>query len=162
MFVGQVDRGMKERGAFQEIDYRAVFGSMTKWTAEIDDGSRMAEFVSRAFHQASAGRPGPVVLALPEDMLSDQVEIPDAPAFSAIEPAPQPLKTFNLLPFSQQPNNHSSSLAGPGGRLRPAPTSGNSQKHTNCPSSPAIAGCRCSIHCIRNMLAISESARIPS
>ncbi len=106
MFVGQVDRGMKERGAFQEIDYRAVFGSMTKWTAEIDDGSRMAEFVSRAFHQASAGRPGPVVLALPEDMLSDQVEIPDAPAFSAIEPAPSPedLQSLSaLLAAAEQP-----------------------------------------------------------
>lgn len=88
MFVGQVDRGMKERGAFQELDYRAVFGSMTKWTAEIDDGKRMAEFVSRAFHQACAGRPGPVVLALPEDMLSEEVETADAPAFVAVEPAP--------------------------------------------------------------------------
>ncbi len=88
MFAGQVDRGMKERGAFQELDYRAVFGSMTKWTAEIDDGKRMAEFVSRAFHHACAGRPGPVVLALPEDMLSDKVEVADAPAFVAVEPAP--------------------------------------------------------------------------
>ncbi len=88
MFVGQVDRGMKERGAFQEMDYRAVFGSMTKWTAEIDAPSRMAEFVSRAFHQAMAGRPGPVVLALPEDMLSEPVDIPDAPAFVPVEPAP--------------------------------------------------------------------------
>ncbi len=88
MFVGQVDRGMKERGAFQELDYRAVFGSMTKWTAEIDNPRRMAEFVSRGFHQATAGRPGPVVLALPEDMLSEVVDVPDAPAWQPIEPAP--------------------------------------------------------------------------
>ncbi len=88
MFVGQVERRMRERGAFQEMDYRAVFGSMTKWTAEIDDPSRMAEFVSRAFHQATAGRPGPVVLALPEDMLSEQVDVSDAPPWQAVEVAP--------------------------------------------------------------------------
>ena len=88
MFVGQIDRGMKERGAFQEMDYRAVFGSMTKWTAEIDEPSRMAEFVSRAFYQATAGRPGPVVLALPEDMLSECVDIPNAPEWRQVEPAP--------------------------------------------------------------------------
>ena len=88
MFVGQVDRKMKERGAFQELDYRAVFGSMTKWTAEIDDPARMAEFVSRAFHQATAGRPGPVVIALPEDMLSEMVEVEDAPPAKDVEIAP--------------------------------------------------------------------------
>lgn len=88
MFVGQIDRGMKERGAFQELDYRAVFGSMTKWAAEIDDPQRMPEFVSRAFYQATAGRPGPVVLALPEDMLSETVEVDDAPAFQSVEIAP--------------------------------------------------------------------------
>ncbi len=99
MFVGQVDRGMKERGAFQELDYRAVFGSMTKWTAEIDDPSRMAEFVSRAFHQATAGRPGPVVLALPEDMLSEKVDVPDAPAWKPVETAPgaEDLKQIEAL-----------------------------------------------------------------
>ena len=88
MFVGQVDRGMKERGAFQELDYRAVFGSMTKWTAEIDDANRMVEFVSRAFHQATAGRPGPVVIALPEDMLSEIVDVADGPAWREVETAP--------------------------------------------------------------------------
>ena len=106
MFVGQVDRGMKERGAFQELDYRAVFGSMTKWTAEIDDGSRMAEFVSRAFHQACAGRPGPVVLALPEDMLSEKVDVADAPAFVSVEPSPSPEdidKLSELIARSKSP-----------------------------------------------------------
>ncbi len=88
MFVGQVDRSLKERGAFQELDYAAVFGSMTKWTAEISDPARVAEFVSRAFHQATAGRPGPVVLALPEDMLSEVVEIANAPAWQPVEVGP--------------------------------------------------------------------------
>ena len=65
MFVGQVARDMREREAFQELDYRAVFGSMTKWATEIDDPARMPEIVSRAFHTAGNGRPGPVVVACP-------------------------------------------------------------------------------------------------
>src|ERR1700747_2935899 len=73
MFVGQVETSVREREAFQELDYRAVFGSMTKWTVEIDDPNRIAEFVSRAFYTASGGRPGPVVVALPRDMLSKRV-----------------------------------------------------------------------------------------
>src|SRR5919197_5764112 len=69
MFVGQVAREMREREAFQELDYRAVFGSMAKWATEIDDPARIPEIVSRAFYTACNGRPGPVVVALPEDML---------------------------------------------------------------------------------------------
>src|SRR5499425_3120303 len=65
MFVGQVGRRMRGREAFQELDYRAVFGSMTKWTTEIDDPARVPEIVSRAFHMAANGRPGPVGDALP-------------------------------------------------------------------------------------------------
>ncbi|CAN5467416.1 thiamine pyrophosphate-binding protein [soil metagenome] len=78
MFVGQVDRSMHERGAFQELDYRAVFGSMTKWTVEIDDPARIPELVSRAVHLCQSGRPGPVVLALPEDMLVEKARAVDA------------------------------------------------------------------------------------
>jgi acetolactate synthase I/II/III large subunit len=82
MFVGQVARDMKEREAFQELDYKAVFGTMAKWVVEIDRAERIPEIVSRAFHVATQGRPGPVVIALPEDMLTDHVEVADAPAFS--------------------------------------------------------------------------------
>ena len=71
LFVGQVARNMREREAFQEIDYRRMFGQVAKWVAEIDTPDRIAEFVSRAFHVACSGRPGPVVLALPEDMLTE-------------------------------------------------------------------------------------------
>ncbi|MGD1876409.1 MAG: thiamine pyrophosphate-binding protein [Kiloniellaceae bacterium] len=76
LFIGQVGRGMTEREAFQEIDYRRMFGQMAKWVAEIDDARRIPEMVSRAFHTATSGRPGPVVLALPEDMLSTPVAPP--------------------------------------------------------------------------------------
>jgi acetolactate synthase I/II/III large subunit len=88
MFVGQVARDMREREAFQELDYRAVFGSMTKWATEIDDPARVPEIVSRAFHTATNGRPGPVVVSLPEDMLTERVAVDDAPPFATIETSP--------------------------------------------------------------------------
>jgi acetolactate synthase I/II/III large subunit len=72
LFVGQVGRGMRDREAFQEIDYRRMFGQMAKWVAEIDSAERVPEYVSHAYHTAMAGRPGPVVLSLPEDMLDDR------------------------------------------------------------------------------------------
>ncbi|PPD45944.1 MAG: thiamine pyrophosphate-binding protein [Methylocystis sp.] len=88
LFVGQIERSNRERGAFQEVDYRAMFGGHTKWTAEIDDGSRMSEYVSRAFHMAPGGRPGPVVLALPKDMLEERAPHRPCPAAAVIETAP--------------------------------------------------------------------------
>jgi acetolactate synthase-1/2/3 large subunit len=84
LFVGQVARSMRDREAFQELDYRAVFGSLAKWATEIDDPARIPEMVSRAFHTACNGRPGPVVIALPEDMLGERVNVTDARPF---EPA---------------------------------------------------------------------------
>ena len=70
IFVGQVGTDMKGREAFQEIDYRAVFGTMAKWATEIDDVGRIPEILARAWVTATTGRPGPVVIALPEDMLT--------------------------------------------------------------------------------------------
>ena len=70
LFIGQVARGMSEREAFQEIDYRRFFSPIAKWAGQIDDPARISEFVNRAYHTAVNGRPGPVVLALPEDVLS--------------------------------------------------------------------------------------------
>jgi acetolactate synthase I/II/III large subunit len=88
MFVGQVAREMREREAFQELDYRAVFGTMVKWATEIDDPARIPEIVSRAFHVAMNGRPGPVVVALPEDMLMERVAVADALAAEQVETWP--------------------------------------------------------------------------
>ena len=78
LFVGQIERGMREREAFQEMDYRAVFGTQAKWVTEIDQVERIPELVSRAFHIATSGRPGPVVIALPEDMLVEAAAVADA------------------------------------------------------------------------------------
>jgi acetolactate synthase I/II/III large subunit len=88
LFVGQIAREMREREAFQELDYRAVFGSIAKWATEIDDPARIPELISRAFHAATGGRPGPVVIALPEDMLTERIAVPDAPAFEPLETWP--------------------------------------------------------------------------
>ncbi|WP_330083003.1 thiamine pyrophosphate-binding protein [Methylocystis iwaonis] len=90
LFIGQIERSNRDRGAFQEVDYRAMFGGQTKWTAEIDDGARMAEYVSRAFHVALGGRPGPVALALPKDMLDERVLPRPCPAAAVVETSPGP------------------------------------------------------------------------
>ncbi|MGE3149083.1 MAG: thiamine pyrophosphate-binding protein [Pseudorhodoplanes sp.] len=88
LFIGQIARGMREREAFQEMDYRAVFGSVAKWATEIDEAARIPEIVSRAFHEATNGRPGPVVIALPEDMLTETSEVADAAGFAPVETWP--------------------------------------------------------------------------
>jgi len=85
LFVGQIGREMGEREAFQELDYRAVFGSVAKWATQIDDPARIPELISRAFYVAAGGRPGPVVIALPEDMLLERLAVADAPAFEPVE-----------------------------------------------------------------------------
>ncbi|PSC03334.1 thiamine pyrophosphate-binding protein [Alsobacter soli] len=85
MFVGQIARDMRGRGAFQEMDYRAVFGTMAKWATEIDEVERIPEVVSRAFHVAMQGRPGPVVIALPEDMLLEAAAVQAGPRVEPVE-----------------------------------------------------------------------------
>ena len=85
MFVGQIENGMRGRGAFQEMDYRAFFGSTAKWVTEIDDPARIPEIVSRAFHVAMQGRPGPVIIALPEDVLIETAAVAAGPRVEAIE-----------------------------------------------------------------------------
>ncbi len=90
LFIGQVARDQVEREAFQEIDYRRMFGQMAKWVVEVDDAARLPELLSQAFHRATNGRPGPVVVALPEDMLTDRVAVADAGPARRIEAAAAP------------------------------------------------------------------------
>lgn len=90
LFVGQVGTDMTGREAFQELDYRAVFGTMAKWVVEIDRAERIPELLSRAWVTALSGRPGPVVVALPEDMLTALTgAAPLAGPVTVHEPAPQ-------------------------------------------------------------------------
>ena len=90
LLIGQIGRDTAEREAFQELDYRRFLSEVTKWTAEIDDARRIPEFVHRAFMTATSGRPGPVALALPEDMLADVVEAEDGRPYSPTEAWPSP------------------------------------------------------------------------
>lgn len=77
LLVGQVERPFRTREAFQEVEYRQMFGPLAKWVAEVDDPARLPEYVARAYAAAVGGRPGPVVLAVPEDMLADVATVPD-------------------------------------------------------------------------------------
>ncbi len=90
LFVGQVGREMMEREAFQEMDFRRFFGQVSKWSAEIQDPGRIPELVSRAFHVATSGRPGPVMLSLPEDMLTELSGVGDARTYRAVQAHPGP------------------------------------------------------------------------
>jgi acetolactate synthase-1/2/3 large subunit len=88
LLVGQVSSVQEEREAFQEIDYRRMFGPLAKWVAQIDHPDRIPELIARAYTTACAGRPGPVVLALPEDMLAAVSDAADAPPFHRIQASP--------------------------------------------------------------------------
>jgi acetolactate synthase-1/2/3 large subunit len=86
LLIGQVASDQFDREAFQEVDFRRMFGQLAKWVAQIDRVDRIPEYVARAFATACSGRPGPVVLALPEDMLSSEVDAPDARPFRPVQP----------------------------------------------------------------------------
>jgi acetolactate synthase-1/2/3 large subunit len=106
LLVGQIARGSTDREAFQEVDYRRVFGGLAKWAAQIDQVDRVPEYIARAFHVATSGRPGPVVLALPEDMLSETTEVGDARPYVAVQAAPQPgdvVRLKQLLEAAERP-----------------------------------------------------------
>jgi acetolactate synthase-1/2/3 large subunit len=99
LFVGQVGSDAVEREAFQEIDFRRMYGQMAKWVASIDRADRVPEYVNRAFHTAVAGRPGPVVLALPEDMLTATANVADTSAYQrvAAHPGPQDMEKLRAM-----------------------------------------------------------------
>jgi len=106
LFIGQVARDQAEREAFQEIDYRRMLGPLTKWVAEIPSANRIPEFVSRAFHTAVSGRPGPVALALPEDMLTETADAMDSKRYVRVEAAPRPqdmARVAEILSAAQRP-----------------------------------------------------------
>jgi acetolactate synthase I/II/III large subunit len=88
LFIGDIDRGTRDREAFQEVDFPAMFAPLAKWATRIEDARRIPEYVARAYATAMSGRPGPVVIAIPEDMLADSVEAGDRPAI--ITPAQPP------------------------------------------------------------------------
>ncbi|PZP36812.1 MAG: thiamine pyrophosphate-binding protein [Roseateles depolymerans] len=100
LFIGQVASDQRDREAFQEVDYRQMFGpgtlGMAKWVGEVHDAERLPEYVARAFHTAMQGRPGPVVLVLPEDMLTQAITAPVLPLARPAEAAPAPAALAEL------------------------------------------------------------------
>src|SRR3954465_1213196 len=106
LLVGQARRDVLDREAFQEIDYRRMFGQLSKWVAQIDDARRIPEYVSHAFHTAMSGRPGPVVLALPEDMLEEQAvakAVPPAQRIAASPSQEQMARLRSMLSAARRP-----------------------------------------------------------
>ncbi|MES2900743.1 MAG: thiamine pyrophosphate-binding protein [Pseudomonadota bacterium] len=88
LFIGQVGQDFMDREAFQEIDYRRMFGQMAKWVTQIDRAERIPEYLARAFQVATSGRPGPVVLALPEDMLITTAAVADTRRYQPVQASP--------------------------------------------------------------------------
>lgn len=107
MFVGQIGTDMRGREAFQEVDYKAVFGTMVKWAVEIDDVERIPEVLARAWKTAVTGRPGPVVIALPEDMLTTPTDKPaliGLTSYPEAHPAPDSVaKVRRILSEAKRP-----------------------------------------------------------
>ncbi|HEY5756011.1 MAG TPA: thiamine pyrophosphate-binding protein [Steroidobacter sp.] len=106
LLIGQVGTDFMEREAFQEIDYRRMFGPMSKWVAQIDRTDRIPEFIARAYQVATSGRMGPVVLALPEDILSGTAAVADARPWQRVESAPSPealARLSQMLGEAQRP-----------------------------------------------------------
>lgn len=106
LLVGQVGRAMMDREAFQEVEFRQMYAPLCKWVSQIDDPARIPEMVARAFHVATSGRPGPVVLALPEDMQKEMAAANDARRYVSTQPAPDPAamtQMRELLAGAKQP-----------------------------------------------------------
>jgi acetolactate synthase I/II/III large subunit len=107
LFVGQIETGMRGREAFQEVDYRAAFGPLAKWAVEIDAADRVPELVARAWVTATTGRPGPVVVALPEDMLTavtHAAAVTAPPRIAPAQPDPTALaEALDLLSGAERP-----------------------------------------------------------
>ena len=160
VFVGQVGRDMREREAFQELDYRAVFGSMAKWATEIDDPARIPEMVSRAFHTACNGRPGPVVIALPEDMLIERAMVPDAKAFEPVEIWPGLTDMSRLQKLLWAAKRPVVLIGGSRWSEQPAPRWRALPSASRCRSPPPSAARICSTRCIPVTPATSASGPI--
>jgi acetolactate synthase-1/2/3 large subunit len=106
LFIGQVGNDFTDREAFQEIDYRRMYGQMAKWVAQIDRADRIPEYIARAFQVATSGRPGPVVLALPEDMLTTRAAVADTRAYQPVQASPSAAQIDTLrrmLAAAQKP-----------------------------------------------------------
>ena len=140
LFIGQVGSSAFDREAFQEVEFRTMFAPLCKWVAQIDRADRIPEYVSRAFYTATSGRPGPVVLALPEDVLSARLAVADARPYVKVEPhatADDVNHTLRLLAGARQPLL----IVGGGGWTQQA--SHDLQRFVETHHLPVVASFRC-------------------
>jgi acetolactate synthase-1/2/3 large subunit len=114
LLIGQVGRDMLDREAFQEVDYKQMFGGLAKWVAQIDSPDRVPEYIARAFRVATSGRPGPVVLALPEDMLTTTVTVADARPYTPTQAEITPAQVADLTKLLAQAERPMLLLGGSG------------------------------------------------
>ncbi|NKB22593.1 MAG: thiamine pyrophosphate-binding protein [Alphaproteobacteria bacterium] len=114
LLVGQVGRAMMDREAFQEVNFREMYAPLSKWVTQIDDPNRIPEVMSRAFHVATSGRPGPVVIALPEDMQKEKASVNDAIRYTPINAAPPPESMIQLKEMLGKAKNPFVILGGSG------------------------------------------------
>lgn len=140
LFVGQVGRDFREREAFQEMDYKAFFGDTAKWVASIDDPSRVQEFVTRAWRTALSGRPGPVVLVLPEDALTERVAAEPLSLSDMAEPAPTPDAMAGLRKLLAEARQPLMVVGGPGWS---AGCAAQAEALATAWSLPVVASFRC-------------------
>ena len=163
LFIGQIERAFRDRDAFQEMDYRAFFGSIAKWATEIDDAHRVPEIVSRAFHLAMEGRPGPVVVSLPKDMLTEPFDRRCRAASEPIEtfPGAAAMASIRRSPGGRAPADRNFGRHALERRRRFSPC-GASPNGSNCRSRQATGAALCSTLCILVTPAISGSGRTPS
>ena len=140
LFIGQVGRAALDREAFQEVEFRLMFAPLCKWVAQIERADRIPEYVSRAFQIATSGRPGPVVLALPEDILAEKVAVSDARPYQPIAPEASVnavAQTLQLLRAAQRPLM----IVGGGGWT--AQASQDLQTFAEAHDLPCVASFRC-------------------
>jgi hypothetical protein len=131
LFVGQAAQDHLDREAFQEVDFRAMFTPLAKWAAEIRDADRIPEYVARAFHVATSGRPGPVVLSLPEDVLSGECNTPATRRYQKSEPTAsrEAVKRAHAM-LMRAENPFVVTGRARAGMRKPSPTSANSPKRS--------------------------------
>lgn len=138
LFIGDVDRGTRDREAFQEIDFPAMFGPIAKWAAKIDDARRIPEYISRAWTVAMSGRPGPVVLALPEDMLLDEVVAVDRPRVMPVVQACDPFQLHALQEMLDAAERPLAIIGGAGWSARAADSFGTWAERSRLPVAAAF------------------------
>jgi acetolactate synthase-1/2/3 large subunit len=162
IFIGQVPNEFAEREAFQEIDYRRMYGQMAKWVGQIDRVERIPEYVSRAFHTAVAGRPGPVVLALPEDTLFSEAAVADVSRHHVVRPAPSPSQIDELKRLLEGARRRSCFSAAAVGIGAARKSCRDGWKRTACRPALPSAARTCSTTAARATPATSASASIRS